>query len=247
MTDLMQELDQVVTPDIEARLIDLRDRESLTCWDLGRVINDLYQQVRRQNVQRTKMDCCVYVARFIDSRDRSLPSMKLYAQTSALFPGRMVGKGDDRHLLKPEDEFPLPFSHFIAAAKYGDNKLKVLKESVRLMDKHGGRTVSADALERHMEALGVFPSGHTGPDFDDDEAQEPPQEDDGPMFDEPSLFEPQSVDPDLAGLKHMAQEVAGFARRIEKRYPFWAKMAGSLSSQCARIVREIEESTVEVK
>lgn len=153
---LFQELDVVAALDnaeLENRLIDLRDRESTTQWDLGRVINDMYIKVRKHMVQRTKDDVCVYVARFIDSRARSVPAMRLYSQIAALFPPRKEGKS----LRMPEDTYPLPFSHFQTAARYGEQRYEVLKASCKLMDNHNGRPVSADELERHMEASGVYP------------------------------------------------------------------------------------------
>lgn len=228
-----QELDAVAALDraeIEHRLIELRDRDTLTCWDLGRVINDLYGKVKRHRIQRTKDECCMYVADFMDNEARSLSSMRLYARIAETFPKNV------------ERDYPLPFSHFETAARY-DRPLDVLRISLELMDSNNGRTVSAEALVRHLEILGQAETPEQ-PDADGD--FEGGAEVGGDWNEEPEHAEEEKEEvPVIARMRKDIADLSECASTLKQEFPSWARAALSLARHADKLLRELQETKVQ--
>lgn len=213
-------IESVIDANLRHRLQELRDRESLTAWDLGRLTNDIYKHSVKHRIQITKDDVCIYVARQIDSRDRSVASITLYARIA------------EHYKPQSEERYPVPFSHFVEAAKFGDNRYNVLALSLELMDSRGGAQVSAESLGRSAEL-----KNFTRIALDD----EPPMQEDHYPTSYSTNNQATTRSPAFARLRQISRELTQIAREIKQDYPFWAKTAAQLSSLCDRILREMEE------
>lgn len=234
MSTDFQEIESIITEDIQSRLIAIRDRDSLTAWDLGRVIVAIYAEVRRHRLAQTKDDVCVYVARFMDSEERSLSSMRIYARIAQAFPGI------------PEDRYPLPFRHFVVAARYGDQRMKVLSISEKLMEGYGGRPVSAAVLERHLELQGLYPT-----ETDDEEDGGDSEGSDGAgrvieVGSERTVADERKMTDMIVRLERLTDELQEIAKSIHNYLPLWANQASQLARMCGRIQHEIEESQIKL-
>lgn len=216
-------IESVIDQNLRHRLQELRDRESLTCWDLGRLVNDIYRRAVKNRTPITKDDVCIYVARQIDSRDRSVASITLYARIA------------DHYKANSEGKYPVPFSHFVEAAKFGENRYNVLALSLELMDSRGGAQVSADTLGRIAE-------GRNFTRIAQDDEPPMPQDQYPTSYSTPNQATTRS--PAFARLRQISRELTQIASELKKDYPFWAKTAAQLSSLCDRILREMDEIEV---
>lgn len=217
----LQTIRRVIDQRLAERLQELRDRESLTCWDLGKLINDIYARCARRKLDVTKDEVCIFVAREIDSRDRSVSSMRQYAKMAEIWSPDFV------------EQHPVPFSHFQEAAKFGEARKTILTLSLQLMDNRGGAQVSAEALGRYAEGMGY---------------QRAPAEPDTPPNDLSDQSSMQTRQPEVMQrnpafnrLRIIARELTEISRELQKDYPFWARTAAQLASLCDRITREMQE------
>lgn len=258
---LFSDLDTIAALDqgeIEHELINLRDQDSLTNWRLGRVINLMYAKCKRARVLRTKEECCVYVARFIDNRGRGVDSMLLYSRVAAAFPPQQSGKT----VQTIEDIYPLPFSHFQTAMRYGDRRFDVLKISLEQMEKRNGRPIAASQLERHLEAAGITfePQEYgeillewdgSGTEGEDNEG--------GEWEGDTSARVPQAApiladSKDMQKLKRLLRDIRSNADglnemsgKLRAQFPYWGKETASLVRRIDHLINEIDEAEAVVK
>lgn len=132
-------IEHAMTEEIRAVLDEVKDRVSRTNWELGDVSLELYSLVTANDLPYTKKNVFAFVANYIDSEDHGASTIEDYAYVCAGFEPK-----DRRNYGE------LPFSHFRFALSYGEQRLLVLEQSMRALEKYG-RPVSVRRLRGILE------------------------------------------------------------------------------------------------
>jgi hypothetical protein len=132
-------ISDILNEELQSRLISLKDAISKASWELGDIVNEIYDIVVANSLPYTKQQICEYVAAFTDAELSALTLMD-YARVAARFAPE----------IRQEYEY-LPFSHFRAAMRHPD-PVKILEFSAEQMDKRGKPMPASRLLEIAAQA-----------------------------------------------------------------------------------------------
>jgi len=128
---------KLIPDEEQSYYIEWGQRRTKDCWDIGRRVNKLIDDILNSGIKIGKMEIYNAVGRLAGISGRTV---RYYSDIVAFY-----SDGNDQEIYEI-----LPFSHFAFARQFGNGAYDILETSINYMDEHGGRLPSVEWLEHEF-------------------------------------------------------------------------------------------------